>query len=141
MEEAMAEANFMYRIFSSLFSIFGASALFLAAVGLYGVIDFSVSNRVREMGVRVALGASRADVVRLVLGKVLAQLALGAALGVGLGFALAVPLSSTLFGVETFDPLVYGVIVGTLFLTGVVAALVPIRRALAVDPGVALTAA
>lgn len=140
MEEALAQTTFMHRIFGSIFAIFGVAALFLAAVGLYGVIDFSVSNRVREIGVRVALGADRRDVLRLVMGKVVAQLAVGIAGGILLGLALAVPLSTTLFGVRRFDALVYAVIVGTLALTALAAAFMPTRRALGVDPVVALRA-
>lgn len=140
MDENLRDDRFMHRTFGSLFAIFGMAALFLAAVGLYGVIDFSVSNRVREMGVRVAMGAERRDVARLVLGKVVAQLAVGGAAGMALGFVLAVPLSGTLFGVQRFDPLVYAVIVLTLVLVGLVATLRPLGRALSVDPVVALRA-
>ena len=140
MDEVLRAQSLMHRIFGSLFAIFGVAALFLAAVGLFGVIDFSVSNRIREMGVRVAMGASRRDLVRLILRKVGAQLAVGAVAGVVLGFVLAIPLSSTLFGVERFDPLVYGVIVLTLVAVGLLATLRPLRRAVAVDPVVALQA-
>lgn len=139
-EENLRLETFMHRLFSSLFGIFGVAALFLAAVGLYGVIDFSVSNRVREMGVRVAMGAARPDIVRLVLGNVVRQLVVGMALGVGLGFVLAVPLSSTMFGVRRFDPFVYAGIVLTLTVVALVATLRPLRRALSVDPVVALRA-
>lgn len=139
-EENLRLDTFMHRVFSSLFGIFGAAVLFLAAVGLYGVIDFSVSSRVRQMGVRVAMGAARPDIVRLVLGKVARQLLVGMVLGVGLGFVLAIPLSSTLFGVQRFDPVVYAGSVVTLALVGLVATLRPLRRALSVDPVVALRA-
>ena len=81
-------------------------------MGLFGVIDFSVSNRIREMGVRVAMGASRRDLVRLILRKVGAQLAVGAVAGVVLGFVLAIPLSSTLFGVA---PWLLGLLAGSAF--------------------------
>jgi putative ABC transport system permease protein len=140
MQEAIDLTTFMHRLFGSLFAIFGASALFLAAVGLYGVIDFSVSSRLREMGLRRALGAESGDLLRMVFRRVLIQLAVGAALGVGIGVGLAIPLSSTLFGVQTWDPLVYGGIVGMLALTGVLAALFPALRALRVHPVTALRA-
>jgi predicted permease len=140
MDETVAQGTFMYRIFGFLFSLFGGAALFLAAVGLYGVIDFSVSNRLREMGIRIALGAGRRDIMWLVLRRVLTQLSVGAGLGILLGFALAAPLSSTLFGVDRFNAGVYITIVLTLFLVGLAAALVPVRRALAIDPVVAMTA-
>jgi predicted permease len=140
MQEAIDLTTFFHRIFGTLFAIFGSSALFLAAVGLYGVIDFSVSSRLREMGLRRALGAEGADLLRMVFRRVLTQLAVGAALGVGIGVALASPMSATLFGVERWDPLVYGGIVGTLALTGMLAALMPALKAIRVDPVTALRA-
>lgn len=140
MREALDETTFLHRIFGTLFAIFGGAALFLAAVGLYGVIDFSVSSRLREMGLRMAMGAEGRDVLTLVFRRVLVQLAVGIAVGLGIGAALGKPLSATLFGVRTFDPLVYVTIVGTLVLTGVIAALVPALRAVRVDPVVALRA-
>jgi putative ABC transport system permease protein len=138
MREALDQTTFMHRLFGSLFGIFGATALFLAAVGLYGVIDFSVSSRLREMGLRMALGAQRGAILRMVFGRVARQLAVGLAIGIALGLALAGPLSSTMFGVERFDPLVYAGIAGTLGLTGVVAALMPALRAVRVDPAITL---
>jgi putative ABC transport system permease protein len=140
MQAALDETTFMHRIFGTLFAIFGSAALFLAAVGLYGVIDFSVSSRLREMGLRMALGAERRDIMAMVFRRVGVQLAIGIAIGLAIGAALAVPLASTLFGVERFDPFVYGAIVGTLAMTGMLAALVPALRAVRVDPVIALRA-
>lgn len=140
MEEVLANSTLFHRIFSTMFAIFGGTALFLAAVGLYGVIDFSVSARVREMGIRMAMGAEGRDVLRLVMGRVFGQLGIGVALGLGLGAALSVPLASILFGMKTWDAIVYLVVVGTLAATGTVAALGPALRAVRVDPVVALTA-
>ncbi|HUH11573.1 MAG TPA: ADOP family duplicated permease, partial [Longimicrobiales bacterium] len=140
MSEAMAESTFMHRIFGTLFGIFGAAALFLAAVGLYGVIDFSVSARLREMGLRMALGAEGGSIMRMVFGRVFRQVAIGVTLGLVLGALLARPLAATMFGVESWDPLVYAVIVGTLVLTAAAAALRPALRAVRVDPVVALRA-
>ncbi len=140
MSEAIEETTFLYTIFGSLFAIFGFSSLFLAAVGLYGVIDFSVSSRMREMGLRMALGAEGGNVVGLVMKRVLRQIVPGVAIGLGIGAALGRPLAATLFGVEAWDPLVYGTIVSTLVLTGVLAALIPVTRAVRVDPVIALRA-
>jgi ABC-type antimicrobial peptide transport system permease subunit len=140
MQDVLDGRMFMHRIFGTMFTIFGGAALFLAAVGLYGVIDFSVSARVREMGIRIAMGAERSHVLRLVLGTVAMQLALGIGLGLAIGAGLSVPLSSIFVGVRTWDALVYGVIVGTLALTGIMAALAPSLRAVRVDPVVALRA-
>jgi ABC-type antimicrobial peptide transport system permease subunit len=140
MQAAIDLTTFMHRLFGTLFAIFGTSALFLAAVGLYGVIDFSVSSRLREMGLRRALGAESGTLLRMVFRRVLIQLAVGATLGIGIGAGLAVPLAATLFGVQSWDPLVYGGIVGTLALTGMLAALMPALRAIRVDPVTALRA-
>jgi predicted permease len=140
MEEAIRRTQSFHRIFGSLFVIFGTSALFLAAVGLYGVMDFSVSSRMREMGVRTALGASRGKVFRLVLGRVAAQLAIGATLGVAFGAGLAFPLSSTFYGIERWDLLVYGGIVLVMSVTAFAATIAPAWRAVRVDPVVALRA-
>jgi predicted permease len=140
MQAAIDLTTFMHRLFGTLFAIFGTSALFLAAVGLYGVIDFSVSSRLREMGLRRALGAESGTLLRMVFRRVLIQLAVGATIGIGIGAGLAVPLAATLFGVESWDPLVYGGIVGTLALTGTLAALMPALRAIRVDPVTALRA-
>ena len=140
MQAAIDEAMFLQRIFGLLSSVFGAAALFLAVVGLYGVIDFSVSSRLREMGVRLAMGASGRDVMGIVLGRVLAQLGVGLAIGLALGFAMGQPLSTLLVGVRSWDPLVYAVIVLVLGLTTVGAALPPALKALRVDPVMALRA-
>jgi putative ABC transport system permease protein len=140
MREVLDQTTLFHRIFSTMFAIFGGTALFLAAVGLYGVIDFSVSARVREMGIRMAMGAEGADVLRLVMGRVFLQLGVGVALGLAMGALLSVPLASVLFGMKTWDGGVYVVIVGTLFVTGTVAALGPALRAVRVDPVVALSA-
>jgi predicted permease len=134
MQEAIDLTTFLHRLFGVLFAIFGTSALFLAAVGLYGVIDFSVSSRLREMGLRRALGAEGGDLLGMVFRRVMIQLGVGAAVGVGIGALLARPLAGALFGVHSWDPVVYGGIVGTLALTGMLAALFPALRAIRVDP-------
>ena len=140
MQGAVAEATSLQRIFALMASVSGATALFLAVVGLYGVIDFSVSSRLREMGVRLAMGASGRHVMRIVLGRVLAQLGVGLALGLALGFAIGQPLSTLMVGVESWDPVVYAVIVLALGLTTLVAALPPALKALRADPVMALRA-
>jgi predicted permease len=140
MDQALDQATFLYRIFGGLFVIFGGASLFLASVGLYGVIDFSVSSRLREMGLRMALGAEGRAVLGLIFRRVFAQLGVGVALGLGIGLALGRPMASTLVGVRAWDPLVYATIVGAMTATAVVAALVPALRAVRVDPVSALRA-
>ena len=140
LRQAVDAGSAIQRIFGSLFGIFGGAALFLAAVGLYGVMDHSVASRTREMGVRTALGASKQSVFKLVLGRVALQLAVGVGLGIALGVGLAFPLASTFFGIEVWDAAVYGTIVAVMGLTGLLATIAPAWRAVRVDPVVALRA-
>ena len=116
MEESVESATWAFGIFGSLFTIFGAAALFLAAVGLYGVMAFSVSRRTQEMGVRMALGAGARDVI-----------------GLALGAAMAQPMSVIFFDVEPSDPTVYAAIILTLGLAGFLACLIPARRATQIE--------
>jgi putative ABC transport system permease protein len=138
MERVRQLGFWQYALFGSMFSVFGVIALLLAAVGVYGVISYSVSQRTQEIGVRVALGARRTDVMRLVVGQGMRLAAFG--LGIGLVGALGITrvVRSLLFGVTPTDPLSFGMI--TVFLTGVaaLASWLPARRATAVDPIIAL---
>ena len=138
LSQAMEEATWAFELFGSLFVIFGAVALFLAAVGLYGVMAFSVGQRRQEMGVRMALGAGPRTIVRLVLRRGVAQLVVGMALGLGLGFAMSRPLQVVTYDVDTGDPVVYGSIVATLALAGLLASFVPARAATRSDPADAM---
>jgi ABC-type antimicrobial peptide transport system permease subunit len=117
------------------FAVFG---LILASVGVYGVVAYSVVQRTQEIGVRVALGARRADVVRLVMGESAALAALGMLLGLVAAFALAQVLRSTLAGTSPSDPMVFGA--SALLLAGVtaIASCIPVWRAARVDPAHAL---
>jgi len=133
MEESLETATWIFTIFGSLFTIFGLAALFLAAVGLYGVMAFSVSRRTQELGVRMAVGADAGNVMRLVLGKGMKQLAIGTVLGLLLGAALVRPLAVIFYDVNPSDPSVYAAIVVTLGLAGLAACLVPARRATRVE--------
>jgi ABC-type antimicrobial peptide transport system permease subunit len=108
----------------------GLLALLLAAIGIYGVMAYAVAERTREIGIRMALGASRRDTLRLILGQGLWLVALGAA------FSLS--LRSFLFGLSPFDPIAYAIVALLLMAVAVVACLVPARRAMKVDPMVAL---
>ena len=136
--ELVSRRTWYYRVFGTLFMVFGSAALFLAAIGLYGVMAFSVSRRRPEFGVRMALGASGQAILRLVLGQGLRQLALGIALGLGVGMLLGRGLQLVLFGVNPSDAVVYAGIVAVLGLTGIVACLIPAWRATRVEPVIAL---
>lgn len=134
MEQVIEQNTWAFGLFGSLFSLFGVVALFLAAVGLYGVMAFSVSQRRQEIGVRMALGAGPRDVLQLVMRKGTLQLSAGLVAGLGLGWLLARPLTVMLYGVDALDPLVYGSIALTLAAAGLLASLIPARAATRADP-------
>ena len=138
LEAAMDKQTWFYRVFGTIFMIFGGVALFLAAIGLYAVMAFSVSRRIREFGVRMALGAQQGDVVGMVFRQGLTQIVSGLVLGVGLAVAIAGPLTILLYGVTPRDPVIFGGVVLLLAATGLLACFVPARRATRVDPMVAL---
>lgn len=138
LEQAIAQNTWFYTVFGTLFVIFGGVALLLAAIGLYGVMSFAVSRRTKEVGVRMALGAERGDVIKLVLKQGLWQLAIGVVLGIGLGALLSRGLQEFLFEVGAMDPTTFVAIAVVLVSTGILASLVPARRATRVDPMVAL---
>jgi macrolide transport system ATP-binding/permease protein len=117
---------------------FGGVGTLLAAIGLYGVIAFSVARRTREIGVRVAVGANTRDVLGLVMRQGLGLAALGAAVGIGLAAILAGVVSGLLYGVGAFDPVAWGAALAVLFGASIAANLVPARRAMRVNPIAAL---
>jgi len=137
-EQVIADRMAGLRLVAALMVMFGALALALASVGVYGVMAYAVSQRTREIGVRVALGARPQDVLRLVLGQSLKLTALGLAIGLPVALALGRAMVGALFGVIALEPLTF---VGfTLLLTGValLAGYLPARRAAKVDPITAL---
>jgi putative ABC transport system permease protein len=138
LEEAVGARSFQQRVSTILLGAFAAVALVLAAVGIYGVMSYSVSARTQEMGVRLAVGAQRRDVMWLVFGQVLRLSALGLAIGVGLLLAGGHALSQLLFGVQPADPLTIAAVAATLGAVAVMAAWAPAFRASRVDPIVAL---
>ena len=123
-----------------LMAIFAALALALAMIGIYGVLAYSVSQATQEIGIRVALGAKRGDVLRLVFAYGGGLVAVGVAVGIAASFACGALLASQLFEVKATDPATYGAVAFALALTGFAACLVPALRALRVDPIVALRA-
>ncbi|UCD24593.1 MAG: ABC transporter permease [Gemmatimonadota bacterium] len=138
MDGVIHQETWFYNVFGTLFIVFGIAALFLASVGLYGVLSFSVSRRIQEMGLRMALGAMAKDVIRLVLREGATQLGIGLALGLALAFLVSKAVALVMFDVQPRDPMVYGAIVATIILVGISASLVPALRATRVDPMVAL---
>jgi len=118
---------------------FGAVALFLSAIGIYGVLAYLVTQRTREIGIRIALGSSAAAIFDLVLREGLILIAAGFAAGAAGAFALRKALETQLFGVSATDPLVLALVVGTLGIVALIACAVPARRATRIDPIVALT--
>jgi ABC-type antimicrobial peptide transport system permease subunit len=127
-------ATFQQRLAGSLLSVFGGLALVLAAVGLYGVLAFIVGQRTREIGVRMALGATQAAVFRLVVRHGLKLTAIGAVIGLGAAFGVARALSTLLFGVEAYDPVTLSVATLVLVACAIAACLAPAVRATRVDP-------
>ena len=138
LEEQLTLSTWFYAVFGSLFMAFGVAALALATIGLYGVMSFSATNRTREIGVRMALGAHARNVLGLFLKQGVAQIGTGVVLGVGLAALLSRGLSFLLFDVEPWDPWIFTAVVVTLSLSGLLACLIPARRATGVNPVEAL---
>jgi putative ABC transport system permease protein len=123
---------------AGLLTLFGALALILAAVGVYGMLSYSVSQQTREIGIRMSMGAQQAQVLRLVIGQGMRLALAGLGLGLILAFALARLLSSLLFGVSAYDPLTFVAVSFVLLLVAILACYIPARRAVGVDPIIAL---
>jgi putative ABC transport system permease protein len=123
-----------------LLSTLGALALILASIGVYGVVSYYVSQRTREIGVHMALGAAPADIWRLVLSRGMRPIMWGAIAGVGLSLATVRVLRGQLYGVSAQDPATLVAVVGTLFAVALVATCIPAMRAIRVSPARALTA-
>jgi predicted permease len=126
------------RVVAGLSGFFGLLALLLATLGLYGVMAFAVVRRTSEIGIRMALGAERAAIVKMVLREALALVALGIAVGLALSLALAHTVRSLVFGLEPNDPLTIGLASAVLGLVGLAASYLPARRAARLDPVTAL---
>jgi len=136
--DLMARSVAPRRLFMLLIAGFAAVALLLAAIGIYGVMTFTVSQRTRELGIRVALGAVRQDVFRLVVGRAMALTGLGLAIGVAVAIAATRLLTQSLYGVRPTDPITYLAIAALMCVVTFVASYLPARRAARVDPMVAL---
>ena len=134
MDEALASATFQQRASATLLGIFALVALVLAAVGTYGVMSYVVSTRTQEMGVRLAIGAQRRDVVGLVLWQVFKLVAIGLGIGIAIVLVAGSALQNLLFGVRAADPATIGFVTVTLAVVALLAAWVPAARASRVDP-------
>jgi putative ABC transport system permease protein len=140
MDELRALSYWQYRLFGWMFSIFGSIALLLASVGVYGVLAYAVSQRTQEIGVRMALGASRGDVFTLIVSQGAKLAAAGIALGALGALGITRVVKSLLYDVSATDPLSFAVTGLSLIAVALVASYVPARRATGVDPMIALRA-
>ena len=138
MDERVSESLGTLRFAVRLLGLFAAFALLMAALGLFGLVSYSVTQRTQEIGIRVALGAGSSDVLKLILGQGLRLLAAGVILGALGAFALARLVSSQLFGVRPFDPMTFFGTAAMLAGVSLFASYLPARRAMRVDPNIAL---
>jgi putative ABC transport system permease protein len=138
MEQAIAGTLAQPRFNLLLLNLFAALALVLAAVGLYGVMSYTVARRTREIGIRVALGAGRAQVLKLVVGQGMLMAGIGVVLGIAGALAITRLMASLLFGVATTDPVTFALVPLMLLGVGFLACYLPARRATRLDPMAAL---
>ena len=134
----MSYAYWSHRLAAGLASVFGLLALLLATMGLYSVMSYVVSQRTREIGIRMALGAQVSDVLKLALSQGLKLILIGVALGTGASLVASRLVKSLLLGVSATDPLTFFAIAALLTLVALLACWIPARRATKVDPMVAL---
>jgi putative ABC transport system permease protein len=138
MDQIISDSLAARRFSMILFGAFAALALALASVGIYGVISYLVSQRTQEIGIRLALGAGRADVLRLILTQGTKMAGLGVLIGVAASLALTRLMAKMLYGVSPSDPLTFFAVAAILTLVALAASYIPARRAMRVDPIVAL---
>ena len=138
LEERMSRGLTNDRLVANLTATFGGIALLLACLGLYGTISYGVTRRVRELGVRMALGAARANVLWLVIREAMLLVAIGAAIGIPLAYLAGRSVSALLFGVTPLDVVAYVIAAASLAVVGGLAAFLPAHRASRIDPMVAL---
>jgi putative ABC transport system permease protein len=138
MEEALRQRTIGLRFIAGLMAVFGGLALVLAAVGIYAVMASYVAQRRYEIGIRLALGASRRDVLQLLVGQASRLSMAGVVIGLVLAAALAKVMESALFGIVSADPRLFAATAITLAVTAMVASLIPARHATRVDPAVTL---
>jgi len=140
MSQVIARGTWFYSLFGTFFMAFGFSALLLAVAGLYGVMSFAVTQRTREMGIRIALGAKGEQLVGLIMKKGAIRLAVGLAIGFGIGLGMSGALRTLLYHVQPRDPMVLIAVPVALAAAGLAANFIPARRVTKIDPVVALAA-
>lgn len=138
MNQVIAESNTRQNFNTLLLTVFACIALLLAAVGIYGLMAYSVEQRTQEIGIRMALGANQSKIMRLIMGQGLRLAIIGTLAGLAAAYGLTRLLANFLFGVKAGDPLAFSAVAATLITVTLLAALVPTRRAMRVDPIVAL---
>jgi len=138
MDEALASSTAPWRFNMLLLTIFAAIATALALVGIHGLISYSTQRRTREMGIRLALGARRGQIVRMMLGEAAALVAIGIVVGLLLAGGLTRFLANLLYEVKPFDPAVFAFVALLLSAVAVLAAMLPARRATGIDPAISL---
>jgi predicted permease len=136
--EQIDQILFQERLMARLSSFFGALALVLASIGLYGLLSYEVARRTHELGIRMALGAQRRDLLRLVVGQGILLVLIGAAIGIAAALGVTRFISSMLYGLHANDPVTFAAVAIVLTLVALVACYIPARRAMGVDPMVAL---
>lgn len=138
MEQVISESTSRQDFIMVLLAIFAGTALLLAALGIYGLMSYSVEQRTQEIGIRVALGAGSGDMLRMVVGRGMLLAGIGLAVGLAAAFGVTRLLASLLFGVKASDPAAFGAVVVTLAVVAWVAVYIPARRAMRIDPLIAL---
>jgi putative ABC transport system permease protein len=138
MDKVVSDSVMPYWFSMSLLGVFALLALVLAGVGIYGLTSYTVSQRTHEIGLRMALGAVRGDVLRMVVGRGLLIALIGVGIGLPLSFLMTRAMSGILFGVTATDPMIFAVVPLLLVAVAVLASYLPARRATKVDPMVAL---
>jgi putative ABC transport system permease protein len=138
MDDVVANSLGTRRVSMQLFTVFACAALLLAAVGIYGVMAYSVAQRTQEIGIRMALGAQKSDILRLVVRQGMTLALIGVIAGLAGAFALSRVISNLLFGVGASDPVTFTAISLLLIFVSLIACYLPARRAARLNPTVAL---
>jgi ABC-type antimicrobial peptide transport system permease subunit len=140
LQEVVDDQSRSWRLGAALFTAFGGLALLVAVVGLYGTVSYSVAQRRQEVGVRIALGARRGNIVGLVVGRAIRPVAIAVLVGLAISWTVAPKLQPLLYAQSATDPQTYLVVAAAMLLAAFVAGLIPAARAARLDPCTALRA-